>query len=603
MKSNLQTFFVVTMLLACGLTASSVAHSEGAQAQPNTVASIPSHRWLVVLKDEQTTNGSNARRSPSDRVTRLAQTSSINGAVLQTFSARTHRLTLPRSLSASQVTDVLAQLRLDPAVAAVEPDYPVQHHSATPNDPGYSDRQYDSVQPVGQWYLKANSGEVKSAINARGAWAYSQGDTSVVIAVLDTGVRFDHPDLRPSTSGGRLLPGYDFVSADSDGGFVRANDGDGWDADPSDPGDWVDDAMLANYPVTLAGCSASNSSWHGTRTSALIGSLSQNGLGIAGVDWRARLLPVRVLGRCGGYTSDIVAGMRWAGGLPLTGVPDNPSPAKVINLSLGHTGPCTFTEQATIDELTAKGVVVVASAGNSQGPVGSPGNCRGVIAVGGLRHAGTKVGFSSFGPEVAISAPAGNCINVGAQQPCLYSIDTATNAGTTVPAVNTYTTQLKSNVGTSFAAPLVSGVAGLLLALNASLTPAQVRTAIQASATPFVVDPNLQNCPGLAVGDTNTGQCNCTTTQCGAGMLNAQAAVQRVNPAECFFDWAERSVPYLFPSGPVSHTFDAHNYRHYPAFNSYLAISSDSDHVFYLGSEGLTDLGARAAWFSQSGCR
>jgi serine protease len=561
-------------------------------------------RWLISLKAANPTRsaGATAASEPRNRIAALALRTQLGLAPARQLSSTGHSVLLDHTLTQEQITAAINQLRADPDVAAVEPDYRVQHHSVTPNDPGFSATQYDSVQPVGQWYLKGNDADVRSAINAQGAWPYSQGDHAVVVAVLDTGVRFDHPDLLPAASGGRLLPGYDFVSADSDGRFAHANDGDGWDADASDPGDWVDDGLLADHPDALSGCSATKSSWHGTRTAALIGAWSQNERGIAAVDWRARLLPVRVLGRCGGHTSDIIAGIRWAAGLHLTDVPDNPNPAKIINLSLGHTGSCTVSEQAAIDEVLAKGVIVVASAGNGQGAVEAPGNCRGVIAVGGLRHSGTKVGFSSLGAEVSISAPAGNCINVGAQQPCLYSIDTATNAGLTTPAENTYTTQLKSNVGTSFAAPLVSGVAALMLAVNPLLTPTQVKDALKHSANPFPTDPDIPTCPTLADGDNNVGQCNCTITQCGAGMLNAQAAIGRINPSTCFFSWAERSAPVLFPSGSQSHMLDVYEYRHYPPFNTYLAITGDGGRVVFLDALGLKDIGSRKEWFAQSGC-
>lgn len=606
MKPHLRSILAVAVI-ATGLSATTPARSE-TNLTPGAPGPSIGHetvhgRWMILLKDDLPSRTVAPQHHAAQRSAALARRAAVDPQRLRPVSPTLHLLTLPAELSKAQASALLSSIRRDPDVVAVEPDQPVQQHSATPNDPGFSDHQYQSAQPVGQWYLKANAGEVRSAINAQGAWPYSQGDNAIVIAVLDTGVLFDHPDLRRANAGGRLLPGYDFVSADIGGSFMRANDGDGWDADPSDPGDWIDDTLLADNPTALSGCSVGKSSWHGTRTSALVGSLSQNGVGIAGVDWRARLLPVRVLGRCGGYTSNIVAGLRWAAGLPIADVPDNPTPAKIINLSLGHVGGCSQIEQATIDELTARGIVVVASAGNNQGAVESPGNCRGVIAVGGLRHVGTKVGFSSFGAEVAISAPGGNCVNIGAQQPCLYSIDTATNAGSAEPAENTYTTQLKNNVGTSFAAPLVAGVAGLLLAVNNTLTPAQVRAAIQGSASPFPVDPGLPTCPVVANGESDIGQCNCTTTQCGAGMLNAQAAVSLVNPAECFFNWAERSVPYLFPSGPTSHVTDAYHYRHYPQFNSYLALTGDSGRVVYLGSQGLSDLGSRTQWFKDAGCQ
>src|SRR5690606_7790730 len=134
---------------------------------------------------------------------------------------------------------------------------------------------------------------------------------------------------------------------------------------------------------------------------------------------------VRVLGKCGGYDSDIIAAMRWAAGLNLPGAPLNPTPAKILNLSLGGSGKCTSSYQQVIGDLETAGVLVVAAAGNDHGPVDSPANCPGVLAVAGLRHIGTKVGYSSLGREVGISAPAGNCVNLG--PPCLFSLATTSN--------------------------------------------------------------------------------------------------------------------------------------------------------------------------------
>ena len=114
-------------------------------------------------------------------------------------------------------------------------------------------------------------------------------------------------------------------------------------------------------------------------------------------------MPVRVLGKCGGRDSDILEAMAWAGGIHVAGVPDNPYPAKIENLSLGSSGPCSAAYASVIGELAARGVLVVASAGNEGGPVGSPANCAGAAAVTGLRHVGTKVGFASLGPQVAVA--------------------------------------------------------------------------------------------------------------------------------------------------------------------------------------------------------
>jgi serine protease len=261
----------------------------------------------------------------------------------------------------------------------------------------------------------------------------------------------------------------------------------------------------------------------------LIGAATNNGIGMAGVAPGAKLLPVRVLGKCGGFDSDIIAAMLWAAGIHVAGVPDNPFPARIENLSLGATGSCVASYTDVISQLAARGVLVVASAGNEGGPVDVPGNCPGVAAVAGLRHVGTKVGYSSLGPEIAVSAPAGNCVNVGGG-PCLFSIDTTTNLGTTTPGTNAYTDQINSNVGTSFSAPIVSGIVGLMLSANGNLSAAQLLSRLREGATkPFPVssDPAVPQChvPASAA-DVQGAECSCTTSTCGAGMANALGSVR-----------------------------------------------------------------------------
>jgi len=174
------------------------------------------------------------------------------------------------------------------------------------------------------------------------------------------------------------------------------------------------------------------------------------------------------------------------------------------------------------------GVLVVASAGNESGPVDIPGNCPGVLAVAGLRNVGTKVGYSSLGAEVGIGAPAGNCVNITAGSPCLRSIDTTVNEGLTTPAANSYTDQTNTNLGTSFSAPIVSGIAALMRAVNANLTPPQLIARIKASATPFPQPAGLAQC---VAGSSSSVECACTTGTCGAGMVNAFSAVKAaLNP-------------------------------------------------------------------------
>ena len=255
----------------------------------------------------------------------------------------------------------------------------------------------------------------------------------------------------------------------------------------------------------------------------MIGAATNNATGIAGGLWNGKVLPVRVLGKCGGYDSDIIAGMRWAAGLPVDGVPPNPTPARILNLSLGSPGNCVSSYRTVFTELAEAGVLVVASAGNDSGPVETPANCSGALAVAGLRQVGTKVGYSSLGSEVAISAPAGNCPELDTTFLCSYSLITADNTGQTVPASSTYTDDFNYNIGTSFSAPIVAAVAGLMHGVNDGLTTAEFTARIKASARPFPPpESGIPVCPSL---DSLTAQCNCTTTTCGAGIADAPGAV------------------------------------------------------------------------------
>jgi len=393
-----------------------------------------------------------------------------------------------------------------------------------PNDPLYAGGA--AVSPsTGQWYLRAptsatiaSTSSVVSSINAAAAWAITTGSSDVVVAVLDTGVRFDHPDLAA-----KLLPGYDFISPNTDGTFKVAADGDGRDSDASDPGDY--------------GCGESTSSWHGTQTAGLIGASTNNGIGMASVGRGVTVLPLRVLGCGGGRDSDIQAAMRWAVGIDVAGVPTNTHPAKVLNMSLGATGTCTQAYIDTIAQVNAKGAVVVVSAGNEGLDVGTPANCAGAIAVAGVRHSGTKVGYSDLGAKIAVAAPAGNCVTSSGA--CLYPILTTSNSGATTPVAATYTSGGDdASLGTSFSSPLVAGTAALMLSANGSLTPAQVLSVLKSSARAF---PTTGAGSGVAacktptsLTDTSTAQsseCYCTTSTCGAGLLDAGAAVAAVSTA------------------------------------------------------------------------
>ncbi|HNA68658.1 MAG TPA: S8 family peptidase [Rhodocyclaceae bacterium] len=440
------------------------------------------------------------------RVQSLAQRLGVTATLIGQPAPELHVMHA-RGISTAALAARLAQ---ESDVEFAVPDR-LKQAAALPNDPLFS----------AQWMLQTPDTTHPAAIDAVGAWTLSAGSSGVVVAVVDTGVRLDHEDLMS-----RLLPGYDFISDD-----LNAGDGQpGRDADPTDPGDFVSSADLANSAFTqlCPGVSRASSSWHGTQIAGIVAAEANNSLGIAGVAGATRVLPVRALGKCGGFDSDIIAGMRWAAGLSVPGVPANTHPARVINLSLAGSGSCSAAYASAIAEIRAAGTLIVAAAGNETGPVEEPANCAGVLAVAGVRHVGTKVGYSSFGAEVGLSAPAGNCVNTATGSPCLFPFVNATNLGSTVPAANGYTGLTAQTVGTSFATPLVAGTAALMIAAHPGLGVTALGERLRASATAFPSDASLAACPTT----TADGQCNCTTATCGAGMLNAKAAVQAAQAPE-----------------------------------------------------------------------
>jgi serine protease len=521
-------------ILALTLSAAAYASSIGESNELNPVHTHP-HRQsdngsvqqiIVKMRSAASVPAAKAGSADAsvehDRVIRLAARVHLTMRDSRQILDRMHVVRVEPATANESIAATIQRLAADPDVEYAVPDERRYIH-AVPNDPLYA--------TGGQWYLQGDP-TTPAAVNAQAAWDLTTGDPNLVIADLDTGVRFDHPDL----AGGRLLAGYDFVS-----NVAVANDGDGRDADASDPGDWIDSTDTATSQ--FKSCNTQISSWHGTRTAGILGAATNNSRGIAGLSWQSKILPVRVLGKCGGFDSDIIAGMMWAAGMPVSGVPNNPTPARIINMSLGSTAACPQSYSDVIGQLTALGVLVVVSAGNEGGKVDSPANCPGVAAVAGIRHAGTKVGFSSLGPEVALSAPAGNCVNT-ISGPCVYSIQTTTNSGTTTPvvaddaytgtAITTNTQPKGPNLGTSFSAPIVSGIASLMLSANSNLNTCQLISRLKEGSVPFpqtsageTTQPPMCHVPSGS-SDLQSLECICTLDgrTCGAGMANALGAVR-----------------------------------------------------------------------------
>jgi serine protease len=393
-----------------------------------------------------------------------------------------------QSLSLEDARDrtlaIVDGLKARPDVEYAQPNYIFQVTIA-PNDTGY---------PM-QWHYFDNgtaAGQAPGGINLPTAWDTTQGSSSVVVAVIDTGILPAHEDISGSPN---LTAGYDLISDPA-----IANDGDGRDADPTDPGD----AVAANE--CFPGSPALPSSWHGTHVAGTVGvGKTNNSLGVAGVNWHVRVQPVRVLGKCGGTMVDINDAIRWAAGLPVPGVADNPTPVKVVNMSLGGALPCSASPatQRAINDAIAQGVTIVVAAGNESSDAAGfiPASCDGVITVAASDRRGSlATRYSNFGPRVDIMAPGGDV---------RQDSDGDGNPDGVLSMVDGGYAFYN---GTSMAAPHTAGVAALLIAQDGTRTPAQIRSLLKANALPR----SPAQCPN----------------PCGAGLLNAVVSGQPPSPVE-----------------------------------------------------------------------
>ena len=447
----------------------------------------------------------------------------------------TEALRVEAPLTGAEAAQIAAQAEMDPGVVNVEPV--ARAFPASTDDPLFAQQwALSEFGAKGDLALARNIG-----INAEAAWSAASG-TPPVVAVIDTGYT-DHEDLQ-----GRIVSGYDFISdpaTDTDGVPGR-------DSDAHDTGDWMSREDMTRAPfsqwgtcVIERGLQAQPSSWHGTKVAGILGATVNNGVGIAGVVPNARIQPVRVLGKCGGSLADIAAAIRWAAGAPIPGVPANPTPSKVINLSLAAEGACPNFLQDAVNEATSRGAVVVAAVSDSFGsqygdssPLGSaPGNCANVVTVDGSSESGFGVSSFDDSSNWDIAAPGHNVLTTSAH-------------GDTAP---TQQMNYEPMSGPSAAAPHVAGVAALVLGRNPGLTPAQVTDTLKDTATATYLAR-----PG--------------TTQ--IGVLNAAAALGASTPpgpavaAKAYMrlvaDMEEYTVDFVPPKGPVTR---------------YEAIFSDSGYV------------------------
>ncbi len=329
--------------------------------------------------------------------------------------------------------DYIEYLNSRPEVLYAVPNY-IRHVDAVPNDTHY---HY-------QWHY--------SQIHLPEVWDVTKGSQNVVVAIVDTGARFDHPDL-----GGRLTAGqFDFISDPQ-----VAADGDGIDPSAQDPGDDP---------------GGTKSSFHGTHVAGTIGAVTNNGLGVAGVNWVSPLMTLRVLGVGGGQDWDIMQALKFAARLPNSSGKLPARKANVINMSLGGAA-YNPAFQETVNALLAENVVIVAAAGNSNTDTPHyPAGYDGVISVGAIDLSGSKAPYSNYGPRIDVVAPGGNVeADLNGDSKADGVLSTIWNSETNQPSYVFYQ-------GTSMASPHVAGVVSLMLSVNPSLTPAQVRSILQQTA-------------------------------------------------------------------------------------------------------------------------
>ncbi|CAH9018572.1 hypothetical protein NURINAE_01003 [Candidatus Nitrosacidococcus sp. I8] len=426
----------------------------------------------VRFKDQKIQDLAEDNLPPPDEITNELE--AIFGEKLVFYQAmgnKTHIFHFQTSKSGAEVADLIENARTLPSIDQLEADIRVKMQFI-PNDP-----LFDPYQ----WSMKGQAQGYIGGINATGAWDTTQGDSSTIVAVVDTGIN-PHPEFAD-----RLLPGYDFTVTP----YVPGG---------SDPGDWTTANECGdNQP-------AEPSSWHGTHVTGIIAAEGNNDIGMAGVNWNTKILPVRTLGKCGGSLSNMVNGTVWAAGLPVSGMTTNPNPAQIINLSLSGKGICPSLYQEAINRALDQGILIVVAAGNNQEDISQafPGNCNGVLTTVATNFNGdatsyTNLNFIGSNQSNFIAAPGGD----GSRS---LGIISTTSTGATTPEGFGYDQQ----IGTSESAPHVVGIASLMLGINPELSGIELNSLLPATSRDF---------PAGSV-------CAQYNNLCGSGIADAENAVQ-----------------------------------------------------------------------------
>lgn len=497
---NKKLFLFMLFLLVTAVPTSFALRDLSSQPAPQAAsAALPTNQIIIKFEEESLLGQQAANPDGSGLMQALSNAAGMTLTYQRIMTGDAHVLRLPERLPEADVAAIAVELTNMDGVLYAEPDR-MLHHWET-NEPHFVDGLPDDTFLSLQWHYDYET-TFAQGIGALAAWNITTGSPDVIVSVIDSGILSDHPDFA-----GQLVPGYDFISEP-----LISNDGDGRDSNPYDNGDFVP----ANY--CFSGSQPSNSSWHGTHVAGTVGAASNNGTGVAGVSWQSKILPVRALGRCGGFTSDIADGIVWSAGGPVAGTPANPNPAHVINMSLGGVGSCSITEQNAINQAVARGATIVVASGNSNANSSgfSPGNCANVINVASNDRFGDRAFYSNFGSNIDVAAPGGDT--------SFFEDDgvlSTLNRGTTVPGDHAYAFYQ----GTSMAAPHVAGVAALMYAANPNITPAQVESVMKSTTNAF------------------TSGSNCSTATCGTGIVNALDAV-------CSAFGASRAAPATLVSVP-----------------------------------------------------